>query len=96
MVSPAVCVCVCACVPPEWRHRLVEAGLVLCGPKHCRVMNDLMAGEVSSVLRPSQDAHRHLRPAEVIHSRDPANCRIDILHKLDFFWLLFMVMRVNM
>ena len=50
--SSGVCVCVCVCVPPEWRHRLVEAGLVLCGPKHCRVMNDLMAGEVSSVLQP--------------------------------------------
>lgn len=43
-------VVVCVYLLSEWRHRLVEAGLALCGPQHCRVMNDLMAGEVSSVL----------------------------------------------
>lgn len=41
----------CACWLSEWRHWLVEAGLALCGPQHCRVMNDLTAGEVSSVLQ---------------------------------------------
>lgn len=28
----------------------MEAGLALCGPQHCGVMNDLMGGEVSFVL----------------------------------------------
>lgn len=41
----------CACWLLEWRRWSAEAGLVLCGPQHCRVMNDLTAGEVSSVLQ---------------------------------------------
>lgn len=46
----------CVCSLSTWGHRLVKAGLALCGPQHCRVMNDLKAVEVSSALKLSRSA----------------------------------------
>lgn len=76
---------VCLCLLSEWRHRLVEAGLALCGPQHCRVVKDLIAGEVSSVLNPSTCIRIR---AEVIYFHRPNQLLYYyILNKLDFFGL---------
>lgn len=76
------------CSLSEWRRRLVEAGLALCGPQHCRVLKNLIAGEVSAVLKPSTCTQ-----AEVIYFHrlnQLLYCHIFlyiILNKLDFFGL---------
>ena len=82
--SSGVCVCVCV--------RAARVETQIGGGRSGTVWSKALQGHEwfngrRGELRPpaSQDAHRHLRPAEVIHSRDPANCCIDILHKSDFF-----------
>lgn len=74
----------CVCLLSKWGCRLVEAGLALCGPQHCRVINDLMAGEVSSFLQLSSLC-RYLQCREVIHFNHQNNCCITDLNKFSFF-----------
>lgn len=52
----------------------MEAGLALCGPQHCRVMNDLTAGEVSSVLQIHADKNDILPFTTLLPSRQSDIC----------------------
>ena len=72
------------CVLSGRRHRLVEAGLASCGPQHCRVMNDLMAEEVSTLLQLSRCGGIYV----------PQNRLLDTLNKL--LSALFMMICVQL
>lgn len=68
----------CVYLVSEKKCRLEEGALALCGPQHCRVMNDLMAAEVSFILQLSPDAHwRPQHEEEVIQLHGQTNCCVN-------------------